>query len=49
MGDVDKAKAREDIVAFDWKTKVSFGRPEVEKYYGVMESSMLSGITQIKQ
>ncbi|MBP9816024.1 hypothetical protein KBD09_02190 [Candidatus Woesebacteria bacterium] len=49
MGDVEKAKAKEDIVAFDWKTKVSFGRPEVEKYYGVMESSMLSGITHIEQ
>jgi hypothetical protein len=48
MGDIEKAKAKTDLVAFDWKTKVLFGRPEVEKYYGIMESAMLSGLTHIE-
>ncbi len=47
MGSMDQAKAKEVLAHIDWKTKMWFGRPEVEQYYGVMESNELSGIVHI--
>jgi Mg/Co/Ni transporter MgtE len=44
MGNMETAKAKDVLESVDWKTKISFGRPEVEQYYGVMESDHLSGI-----
>lgn len=44
MGNLEKAKAKDILKDVDWKTKIWFGRPEVEQYYGVMESEALSGI-----
>ena len=49
MGNLESAKTKDVIESFEWKTKIWFGRPEVEKYYAVIESEKLSGVTYSKE
>jgi hypothetical protein len=48
MGNIDLAKAKNEIKQHNWGTKISFGFPEVEKYYGVIESARLNGQVHIE-
>ncbi|KXK12008.1 MAG: hypothetical protein UZ22_OP11002000124 [Microgenomates bacterium OLB23] len=47
MGNIEIAKSKSEVILHPWKTKISFGLENIEKYYGVIESKNLSGLIHI--